>query len=142
MSAKKPTSYEMEIPSVPSQIRKVERLTEKVANKIGFSQDEKDSLAIAVTEAVNNAIHHGNKNDPNKKVFVKLEAQENKLVVHVKDQGEGFNPDKVSDPLKPENLLKESGRGIFILRTLMDDVKFSFSKQGTEIILIKVKEEK
>ena len=139
MVSKSKTVYDLEIPSVPDKIQKVEHLAEKVADKIGFNQDDKDSLAIAVTEAVNNAIHHGNKADRKKKVYIRFETKGNSLTVRVKDQGEGFDPKKLKDPLKPENLLKESGRGIFILRTLMDDVSFSFTKSGTEIILVKKK---
>ncbi len=131
--------YEMEIPSIPDKIRKVEQLAEKVARKMGFNQDEMDSLAIAVTEAVNNAIHHGNNADAKKKVHIRLETEGDTLTVRVKDEGEGFDPKKLRDPLRPENLLKESGRGIFILRTLMDKVSFSFSSGGTEIIMVKKK---
>ena len=139
MSPKKPKDYELTIPSTLDEIEAVEKLTEKAADEFGFSEDDKDSLAIAVTEAVNNAILHGNKQDKNKKVFIKFEFHNNKLTVKIKDQGNGFNPDKIGDPLAPENLLKESGRGVFILSSLMDDIKFNFGKNGTEIILIKEK---
>ncbi|NIR47015.1 ATP-binding protein [candidate division KSB1 bacterium] len=129
----------MSIPSKLDKIESVEKLAEKAADKIGFNEEEKDSLAIAVTEAVNNAIIHGNKRNAQKKVHIKFTFEEKKLVVTVKDEGKGFNPDNVRDPLAPENLLKESGRGIFILSTLMDEVKFNFNKGGTEIYMTKVK---
>ncbi len=139
MSPQKPKNYELTIPSTLDEIEAVEKLTEKAADECGFSEDDKDSLAIAVTEAVNNAILHGNKQDKDKKVNIKFVFHNNKLTVKIKDQGNGFNPDKIGDPLAPENLLKESGRGVFILSSLMDDIKFNFGKNGTEIILIKEK---
>ncbi len=139
MGGKKVENFEMTILSRLGEIESVEKLAENAADKMNFNEEEKDSLAIAVTEAVNNAIIHGNKQDVTKKVHIKFTFQKNKLFVVIKDEGTGFNPEKISDPLAPENLLKESGRGIFILSTLMDDVKFSFNKDGTEISMIKVK---
>ena len=134
----KDEKFEMTIRSRLEEIESVEQLAEKAADAMEFSEEEKDSLAIAVTEAVNNAIIHGNKQDKNKNVFIRFTFDANKLFVTVRDQGNGFNPNNISDPLAPENLLKESGRGIFILSTLMDDVRFDF-KNGTEITLIKAK---
>jgi serine/threonine-protein kinase RsbW len=132
-------NYQVTIPSVLDEIKTVELLAEKAADRMQFNEDEKDSLAIAVTEAVNNAIIHGNKQDKNKKVFVEFVFEGKKIIVKVKDQGKGFNPNKLSDPIAPENLLKESGRGIFILKALMDEVKFEFEKNGTVIRMIKEK---
>lgn len=139
MSIKKTKDFEVIIPSRLEEIETVEKMAEKAAEKMNFSEEEKDSLAIAVTEAVNNAIIHGNKKDTKKKVRIKFDLHQHKLIVTVKDEGKGFDPNNLSDPLAPENLLKESGRGIFILTTLMDDVKFNFKKDGTEIQLIKEK---
>jgi serine/threonine-protein kinase RsbW len=96
-------------------------------------------MAIAVTEAVNNAIKHGNKADPKKKVRIHFELFDDSIVVKVADEGRGFDPDRLRDPLDPENILRESGRGIFILRALMDDVSFCFSDSGTEVTLVKKK---
>lgn len=130
-------TYTVTVPSDPSRLGQVERLAGRVARELAFSEDEADSLAIAVTEAVNNAMHHGNKLDKRKKVRVYFELFANRTVVHVIDEGQGFDPGKLQDPLRPENVLKESGRGIFILRALMDDVRFCFSHAGTEVILVK-----
>lgn len=129
----------MTIQSSLEHIESVEKLAEKVADAMQFSEEEKDSLAIAVTEAVNNAIIHGNKQNKDKTVTIRFILEGKRLGVYIKDQGEGFNPKNVSDPLAPENLLKESGRGIFILSTLMDDVKFEFKGDGTEIQMVKEK---
>lgn len=127
----------MVIFSDPENIKKVEAKTERLAKRIGFSEDELDSLAISVTEIVANAIYHGNKRDNHKRVFIKFECRDKSIRISVRDEGPGFNPDQVANPLAPENLFKESGRGIFIVKTLMDDVRFKFLKDGTEIILIK-----
>ncbi len=139
MPLDKNKTLEMVIPSSLEKIEDVERLAEEAADLMEFDEESKDSLAIAVTEAVNNAIIHGNKRDTNKKVIIRFVFQENRLLVIVKDEGEGFNPDQIGDPLAPENLLKESGRGIFILSSLMDDVQFNFDKDGTELRMIKEK---
>ncbi len=139
MGGKKSKTFEMTIPSSLEYIESVEKLAEKAANAMKFSEEEKDSLAIAVTEAVNNAIIHGNKQNKNKKVFISFQLEDKRLMVSIVDQGKGFNPKNLSDPLAPENLLKESGRGIFILSTLMDDVRFEFRGNGTEVVMTKEK---
>lgn len=139
MAVRQKTPFEMTIPSSLEHIEAVEEMAERAANKMHFSEEEKDSLAIAVTEAVNNAILHGNKQDKNKVVSIKFSFEKNRLICKIKDQGKGFKPESVDDPLAPENLLKESGRGIFILSSLMDDVRFDFTENGTEITLVKEK---
>lgn len=138
MAAKpRPKMFSLVVPSQVEYIEKVEALAEKAASHARFSEDEKDSLAIAVTEAANNAILHGNKRNPEKNVHVKIIATNGSVRVIIRDEGDGFNLQKIRNPLEPENLLKESGRGIFIVRSLMDEVLFDFSKGGTEITLVK-----
>jgi serine/threonine-protein kinase RsbW len=114
-------------------------MAERSAQLAGLSDEERDSLAIAVTEVGNNAIIHGNKRDPDKQVHLHITVNEGEIRVVIRDEGPGFNPDTLSNPLDPENLLRESGRGVFIVRSLMDEVSFDFSKGGTEITLIKRK---
>ncbi len=127
----------MSIPSQPDQVQVVEKEAERLAEKLGFDEDERDSLAIAVTEVVANAIYHGNKSDPRKRVYLRFALTGDTLTIHVRDEGVGFRVEHVADPLDPKNLLKESGRGIFIVRTLMDDIQFHFSAKGTEVVLMK-----
>jgi serine/threonine-protein kinase RsbW len=133
----KPKITEIIIPSDISQIQVVEAKAEKIAQQFGYSEDECDSLAIALTEIVANAINHGNNRNKQKKVYVKFIVNRKTFEIHVKDEGDGFNPNEIADPLKPENLLKDSGRGVFIVKALVDDVKYKFLKTGTKVILIK-----
>lgn len=127
------------ISSQLAELSKVESLSEQVSDKMGFTQDEKDNLAIAITEVVGNAIVHGNGMNPDKRVHIAFHLYHDRLHVEVQDEGEGFNPDEVADPLDPENLMKESGRGIFILKNLIDGVDFEFSETGTKVHLLLIK---
>lgn len=129
--------YNLVVPSEAENVEKVEELTEKVLTHTKFKDEERDSIAIAVTEAVNNAIIHGNKRDPKKSVYVHIKVYEEAIEITVRDEGNGFNPDKVADPLAPENILKESGRGVFILKSLMDEVVFDFASGGTALTMRK-----
>jgi len=129
--------FKLTIKSDLSEIPKVEKYTEKIAKSINFSEEERDSLAISITEIVSNAISHGNKKDKNKKVIINYKLTPNTMTITVQDEGKGFNVNKIADPLDPQNLLKESGRGIYIVRTLMDKVEFEFNKIGTLIRIIK-----
>jgi serine/threonine-protein kinase RsbW len=121
----------VEIPSRLEELNRVESLVQKIAKMVCLPQDRHDNLAIAITEAVGNAIIHGNHRDPDKKVRIQFQIDGPFLKVSVMDEGRGFDPNALSDPLLPENLMKESGRGIFILKNLMDEVHFSFSEKGT-----------
>ncbi|MCD6162887.1 MAG: ATP-binding protein [candidate division Zixibacteria bacterium] len=106
------------------------RLTEE-----GISQSIAADVAISVSEVVTNAIKHGNSDDINKKVTVKYELSQDEIIIYVKDEGNGFNPDAIPDPTDNNNLLKKVGRGIFIVRSLLDSIDFNFTNDGTEVIL-------
>jgi serine/threonine-protein kinase RsbW len=130
-------NFQLVLASKTEAIEEIERLAADAAVLADFSQEEQDSLAIAVTEIANNAIVHGNKRDAGKKVFVNIAVNGGEVRMTVRDQGVGFDPDKLSNPLDPENLLRESGRGVFIVRSLMDEVLYDFSQGGTEVTIIK-----
>jgi serine/threonine-protein kinase RsbW len=130
-------TYKLVLASKPEAVEEIEKLAAEAANTAGFNQEEQDSLAIAVTEIANNAVIHGNKRDVRKKVFVHIDVVDAEVRLTIRDEGIGFNPDTLSNPLDPENLLRESGRGVFIVRSLMDDVLYDFSKGGTQVTLIK-----
>jgi serine/threonine-protein kinase RsbW len=130
-------NYQLVLASKPEAIEDIEKLAAEAATEAGFSQEEQDSLAIAVTELANNAIIHGNKRDPAKKVFVNIAVVDAEVRMTIRDQGKGFNPDTLSNPLDPENLLRESGRGVFIVRSLMDEVSYDFSQGGSQVTIVK-----
>ncbi len=127
----------MAIPSDPDQIRIVEAEAEKIAKLAGLSEDEQESLSIAITEVVANAIIHGNKKDIKKQVNLEFRISKSKLFISIEDEGRGFDPHGIADPLAPENLYKDSGRGVFIVRTLMDDVQYYFGERGTRVEMTK-----
>lgn len=115
----------------------VEAAAEKMAADAGLDEDERFHIAMAVREAVVNAVLHGNEYDPGRHVEVGLENTGTDLVFTIADEGKGFIPETVPDPLAPENLLRGTGRGIFLIRSLMDEVHFRQLNPGTELTLIK-----
>ena len=124
------------IPSSLIYLAKVDDFVEKGLKKLGLNKDQLADIAISVTEVVNNAIVHGNKNNPQKKVTLRLIADESSIKIEVEDDGEGFDLDSLPCPITEENLLKEVGRGIFILRSLMDKVDFIFKKEGGTVVCL------
>ena len=125
------------IRSSVNELKKVADFTENIGERLGLSEDEIDDISIAVTEAVNNAITHGNKNIESKAIEISYKNEKEKIIIYVKDNGGGFEIDKISDPRVNENLLKDSGRGILIMRSLMDDVVVISDDDGTEVQLVK-----
>ena len=105
-------------------------------SKLKIKKTLKNNIELAVAEAAANSILHGNKNDPSKNVTIKIDINSKKLTLSFKDEGKGFNPDEVPDPTMPENLLKGSGRGVHIMKSLVDEVTYNFSDEGTELVLI------
>ncbi len=120
----------------------VQVLTDHVGQVGGLDEDATHWVGVAVRESVINAIKHGNGEDRTKRVTVELllepRAEPSRLVVRVLDQGPGFDPDAVADPLAPENLLRSSGRGIFFMRSFMDDITLQrIPEGGMEVRMIK-----
>lgn len=114
-----------------------EQTASRIAAEAGFDDDEIMRIAMAVREAAVNAVLHGNAYDPGKKVTLDFEKTGHDLVITIRDQGKGLDLNSIPDPLAPENLLKTSGRGIFLIRSFMDEVQIHPSHTGTEIKLIK-----
>jgi serine/threonine-protein kinase RsbW len=129
--------YQLVIPSALERLNDVEQMTEQFADRYHLPDDDRDNLAIAITELTNNAIIHGNKFDTGKNVTISFYFDNDVISVYIVDQGKGFDPSSIDNPLDPENLLKESGRGIFILRSIMDDVRFRNDETGTEVKITK-----
>jgi serine/threonine-protein kinase RsbW len=115
----------------------VEQTAEDFAARAGFDEDTVPNIAMAVREATVNAVLHGNAYNPAKRITVSFEANSDALVVRVIDQGPGLDPSNLPDPLAPENILRGSGRGIFLIRAFMDEVHFRQLHPGTELTLIK-----
>lgn len=125
----------MTLQSNPKHIRKVEPFLKKVNHTAHLDEIQMHKMMVSLTEAVNNAIIHGNKSNPEKKVRVRCEALPGWLVVIVKDEGDGFAPGKVRNPLRKQNLMRETGRGVFLMRTLMDRVEFEITPAGAQVSL-------
>lgn len=123
--------------STLESVNRAEKAAEQFAVQAGLQEDDLQEFAMAVREATINAVLHGNAYDPGKTVEVSFARRAEALEVTVRDQGKGFNVSAIPDPLAPENLLKQSGRGIFLIRTYMDEVRFRDLHPGTEMVLIK-----
>ncbi len=128
--------FKFECTSDPKEIAKVEPFLQKINKATRMDDGTFYRLLVAGTEAINNGILHGNKSDPNKSVCVTCTVDSRKLIFRVKDQGRGFKPEEVPDPLEEKNLMKTSGRGIFLMRSLMDKVNFTLTSEGTEVELV------
>ena len=115
----------------------VEAAVEKLAVEAGLGEDERFRVSMAVREAAVNAVLHGNEYDPAKHIDVSIENTGSALVFTIADQGKGLDPETLPDPLAPENLLRGTGRGIFLIRSFMDEVHFRQLHPGTELTLIK-----
>lgn len=118
-----------------ANLPKVEQFTVALCKRAKLNDDQSDNMAIAITELVNNAIIHANKQNPEKNVTIRVRYKENCVVVSIIDEGPGFNPQQVANPTDPQNLWKQNGRGLFLVRNLIDEVEINPSPEGTEIIL-------
>lgn len=118
-------------------IDNAEEKATRVATELGFSEDEIMQISMAVREGAVNAVLHGNAYAPDKKVVLAFERTGSELIITIRDQGRGMDLSKIPNPLAPENLLKTSGRGIFLMRSFMDVVEIRPTETGTELKLIK-----
>ena len=129
-------SFFLEIDSDPNNLITVEEFVNYFAIELGIKKDKLPGLLLSVTEATTNAIIHANKSNKDKKVQIDVKVEGKQLIIAVKDEGTGFDPHDVPDPTAPENLLKDSGRGLYLMKVYMDEVKYKATPQGTETILI------
>jgi len=132
----------LQIPSLFDMVDLVQVLSDRMGNMAGFDEDAVHWIGVAVRESVINAIKHGNREDAAKPVTIEFVFKPvddpTELVVRVVDRGEGFEPEEVANPLAPENILKSSGRGIFFMRSFMDEVKLSRAPEGgMEVRMVK-----
>ena len=138
MTSDTTTSYSLVVESKPSEVVRVcdeviARLKEK-----GFGKDDMFAVHLTLEEAFLNAVKHGNKMDPSKTIKVDFSVSKEKLEISITDQGEGFKPDNVADPRFGENLFKPGGRGLVLMNSYMDMVKYN--EQGNSVYMVRYKE--
>jgi serine/threonine-protein kinase RsbW len=121
----------IDIPALAENIRMIESFIDNAKEKFHLNDDIYGNIMIAVTEAVNNAIRHGNAGDSSKNVSLSLGIEEGLIRFRVQDQGPGFDYHNLPDPTAPENLEKPGGRGIFLMKHLSDEVEF---KEGGRVV--------
>jgi serine/threonine-protein kinase RsbW len=129
---------EVIISSALENLDLIQALTDCITDYMKFDEESAHRIGMSVRESVTNAIQHGNKLDLSKSVYICYDMAPDRLSISVRDQGNGFRADLVPNPLDSANLLKPSGRGIFYIRTFMDEVEFRFpSEGGTEVFMVK-----
>jgi len=134
------TTNEIEviISSALDNLDLIQTLTDCITNYMRFDEDSAHWIGMSVRESVTNAIQHGNKLDQSKEVDIRFEVSADKLSISVRDQGNGFKAEDIPNPLDAGNLLKPSGRGIFYIRSFMDEVEFRhLSQGGMEVHMVK-----
>ncbi len=124
---------ELVLKSEYEEVEKVEHLLNELQEEIGFDDEFYAKLMLTVSEAATNGIVHGNQLDASKKVVLTAEYDGKKLTFTSKDEGPGFDPNDVADPLAEENLLKPSGRGVFLMKEYADEVEYQ--EKGTKLVL-------
>ena len=135
MSDKEIVKFVLAITSNPKNVLKVESFLEHVNEHLQLDEVKFNKLLVATTEAVNNSIIHGNKRDPRKKVILTCEVNHAVLIIRVHDEGPGVDTKNLPNPLAEENLLRENGRGVFLMRSMMDSVEFDKTPDGAEVIM-------
>lgn len=130
--------FHLTIGSRFENIELVQAVLSDALSAYDLDDESRHWIDLAVREAVANAIKHGNRLEPEKRVEIELELEDGQLVVRVRDQGEGFDPEELGDPLAPENRMRPNGRGIFYMKSFMDDIQYRFRPGGgTEVTLRK-----
>ena len=127
-------TIELTIESKYEFVELVGSVTKNVTEMVGFDEDAANWIELAIRESVINAIKHGNQLAVEKPVDIKFTIAQASLTVYVRDRGEGFDPLLIPDPLDPENLLNPNGRGIFYMKTFMDEVDFSHHPEGGTVV--------
>ena len=138
MTSETPTSYSIVVESNPSEVVNVREEVLSRLKENGFSKDDIFAVHLTLEEAFLNAVKHGNKMDPEKKVRVDYSVNQEKIEISITDQGPGFKPDNIDDPRFGENLFKPGGRGLLLMNSYMDVVKYN--EQGNSVYMVRYKE--
>jgi len=134
MELKKRYSFSSDV----KNLEMIEAVSTQIMTDAGFNESCVDDISIALTELVNNAIHHGNEDDESKEVVVEFLINDKKAMVSVEDQGKGFKPEAIQSPLDPNMLMAENGRGIYLVKALMDAVEYKITDTGTRVSFSKI----
>ncbi|KAF0142609.1 MAG: ATP-binding protein [Ignavibacteriales bacterium] len=128
-------TYNRVVSSDPEILPELEEYIIKIAKEVNLDDSKINNLALSFSEAISNCMKHGNRFDKSKTVSITVNINDSKLTIVLKDEGKGFDLKAVPDPTKPENILKDSGRGIHIMKNFLDDLRYNFTPTGTEVIL-------
>jgi serine/threonine-protein kinase RsbW len=126
--------YTLQLPSKLESINELEKLIESIADKYHVSEDTFGNMMTCLNEVVNNAIVHGNKLDPDKKVIINVEIDNKRVIWTITDEGPGFDYVHLADPTAPENIENLSGRGVFIIKMLADQCVFNAAGNEVELL--------
>ena len=118
-------SQQLELSSTSESINIVEKLIDAICTSYKVNEDRYGNILVAITEAVNNAIYHGNKSDPDKKIHIAFKSDAKAITFMVRDEGKGFDFQHLPDPTDPGNIEKPTGRGVFLMHHLADNVEFT-----------------
>jgi serine/threonine-protein kinase RsbW len=133
-------TLEQELESTLESVDSAEQIVLAESKALGLDEDDLYRVGIAIRECMVNAVVHGNRYNSRKKVHLKVERTADRLTIVVRDEGEGFDPNAVPDPLAGENLLRGSGRGVMLMQSFMDEFQISQGQpQGTEVKMVKYK---
>ena len=132
-----PIRITMSLPSRPEFLDLVQDVAVSVARLCGFAEDGQMDIGLAMREGAVNAMKHGNGLDPRLPIDVEITGSIERVTMTVRDRGPGFDPRSVPDPTLPENILKSSGRGLFLIHRLVDEVRFHRRSPGMELVLVK-----
>jgi serine/threonine-protein kinase RsbW len=136
MAADQPQVH-LVIGSQYEDIELVQIVVEESLRKLDLDEAAAHAISLAVREAVANAIKHGNQQNPDKKVEIDFGVERGEVVIEVSDQGEGFDPTQVQDPLRPDNLLRPHGRGLLFMNSFMDEIGYSFKPEGGTVVTLR-----
>lgn len=128
--------YYKEVKSDPELLPELDEYLMNIAKEAGLDEEKFNNLSLSFSEAASNSIKHGNKNDVNRKIGITVKVSDSQMRIIIKDEGKGFDIKAVPDPTKEENILKDNGRGIHIMRSFLEDLSYNFTPEGTETILV------
>jgi serine/threonine-protein kinase RsbW len=129
--------FHLDVGSRFENIELVQIVLKDTLTGLGVEEDARHWIDVAVREAVANAIKHGNEQNPDKQVHVDLLLEGDELIIRIEDEGAGFDPSSVQDPLDPANLVRPNGRGIFFMRSFMDDIQYSLRPEGGTVVTMR-----